>query len=80
MRSTVNQATGDRLATNATRGVVESLARELEMPLEHVERVYREEATKIEAEARIKTFVGVIVTRRVRVRLRELQAVTEFDH
>jgi hypothetical protein len=66
----VHQQTGIQMATDPPRAVVESLARELELPVEHVERVYREEATKIEAEARIKTFVGVIVTRRVRAELR----------
>ena len=64
-----------RVTTEPVHSVVHSLARELNLPLEHVARVYRDEAAKIETEARIKTFVPVIVRSRVRAELRRQQSV-----
>jgi len=76
----VDNRTGAGHTTRPQHAVVESLARELNMPFEQVERVYTEQVRQIEATARIKTFVGVIVASRVRAELRQQQAVTEFDH
>jgi len=53
---------------------VHSLARELDLPLEQVARVYEDEASRIEAGARIKTFVSVIAASRARVELRRQQS------
>ena len=52
---------------------MESLARELSVPVEQVEKACRREAEAIEAEARIKSFVPVLVTSRVRSELRRRQ-------
>ena len=60
--------------------VIDSLARELELPFEQVKRVFKEEACKIEATARIKTFVGVIVASRVRTELRQQRRAADRDH
>ena len=60
-------------AIAADRAAVEALARELNLPAEQVERVYAAEAARIEADARITTFVSVIVAGRVRSELRRLQ-------
>lgn len=62
-----------QVTTDPANSVVHSLARELDVPLEHVARVYRAEAVKIEAEARIRTFLPVILARRVRAELRRQQ-------
>ena len=59
--------------------MIGSLARELDLPFEQVGRVFNEEAARIEATARIKTFVGVIVASRVRAALRQ-QRATARDH
>ena len=52
---------------------MESLARELSVPVEQVEKACRREAEAIEAAARIKSFVPVLVTSRVRSELRRRQ-------
>lgn len=54
------------------------LARELKMPFEQVERVYLEEASRIEAAARIKSFLPVLLASRVRAELRRQEIVTEL--
>jgi len=57
-------------AGEVTRATMESLARELSVPVEQVEEACRREAEAIEADARIKSFVPVLVTSRVRSELR----------
>ena len=47
----------------------ESLAREFHVSAWQVEAIYREELCRLAAGARINTFLGVLTTRRVRVRL-----------
>ena len=47
----------------------ESLAREFHVSAWQVEAIYREELHRLTAAARINTFLGVLATRRVRVRL-----------
>ncbi len=64
------QANDDPKATAGRRMAVDSLAREFEMPVELVERTYRDQASRIEAQARIKTFVPVVILNRVRAELR----------
>lgn len=66
----MNQMANVRVTTDPVPSVVHSLAREMHLAVEHVARVYRDEASRIESEARIKTFVPVIVTSRVRAELR----------
>lgn len=60
-------------ATAADRAAVDALARELNLPVERVEAVYAAEASRIEADARIMTFVAVIIAGRVRSELRRQQ-------
>jgi hypothetical protein len=66
----IHQGPEDRMA------VVNMLARELEMSVDQVERIYGEEASKIEANARIRTFIPVLVTSRVRAKFRRLKATS----
>jgi hypothetical protein len=56
---------------DSSRLAMESLAQELDVPLEQVERVYRAETRAVEAGARIRNFVPVIVAGRVRSSLRK---------
>jgi Protein of unknown function (DUF3562) len=49
----------------------ESIAKEMEKPIEVVKLVFAEEYSAISANAKIKQFVGVIAGRRVRLRLRD---------
>ncbi|HEY5760483.1 MAG TPA: DUF3562 domain-containing protein [Steroidobacter sp.] len=51
--------------------VVESIARETDVPIELVSRIYREELDALARKARITHFLDVIARRRVRVRLRQ---------
>ena len=60
-------------AVEISRAAMESLARELSVPVEQVEKACRREAEAIEADARIKNFVPVLVTSRVRSELRRRQ-------
>ena len=47
----------------------ESLAREFHVSASQVEAIYGEELRRLAAGARINTFLGVLATRRVRLRL-----------
>jgi len=61
------------LAGDSHHRVVDTLARELKLPFEYVERVYLDEASALEASARVKKFVSVLVTGRTRAELRRRQ-------
>lgn len=56
--------------TGVSQAAMESLARELDVPVEHVEQACERQAQALHAGARIKKFVGVLVTARVRSELR----------
>jgi hypothetical protein len=45
---------------------IERLARETAVPIETVHEIYEMEHAKLETQARIKTFVGVLTRRRVK--------------
>ncbi|MFL6548236.1 MAG: DUF3562 domain-containing protein [Povalibacter sp.] len=51
--------------------VAESIARETNTPLEVVKTIYEEEFDAIAANAKITQFVGVIASRRVKLRLQK---------
>lgn len=46
--------------------LIESLAQEHSAPVEHVRALFEEEHARLQADARVKTFVSVIATRLVR--------------
>lgn len=46
--------------------VIETLAQETRMPLAHVRELYAIEHARLDAQARVKTYVTVIATRLVR--------------
>ena len=48
---------------------IELLARETDTPVDMVQEIYRTEHDKLERSARIKTFVSVLVHRRVKALL-----------
>lgn len=50
--------------------VVDALARELGLPVDRVAGAYFEEVARLEADARIKTFVSVLAVCNVRNQLR----------
>jgi hypothetical protein len=49
-----------------TQQAIEALARETDSSVEHVRELYEIEHAKLDADARVKTFVSVIATRLVR--------------
>ena len=51
-------------------GLAASISRETAAPIELVTRIYREEHDALAGDARITMFLNVIVSRRVRMRLR----------
>lgn len=53
------------------QAIIEALAREVSVPIDEVAELYSIEHAKLDAVAKIKTFVPVIANRRVRSRLRE---------
>ncbi len=62
----------ERKVNGPHRAVVDNLAFELNLPVDHVEKVYLTEMARIESGARIKTFLTVLTLGRVRSRLREI--------
>ena len=46
--------------------VIEALAKESRAPVDHVRKLYETEHARLDADARVKTFVSVIATRLVR--------------
>lgn len=73
MGSVEHEGAKGRRAKASDRAAVDALARELNLSVEQVEPVYAAEASRIGADARIMTFVSVIVAGRVRSELRRLQ-------
>lgn len=53
--------------------IIEALAREMDVSIEHVRAIYESECSKLDADARVKTFVSVIATRLVRNALQAKQ-------
>jgi uncharacterized protein DUF3562 len=52
---------------------IELLARETQVPRELVESLYASERTRLERTARIKTYIPLLIHRRVKALLRERQ-------
>ena len=58
--------TSGSLAASKHQQLIESLAQESSVPVEHVRELFEEEHAKLQADARVKTYVAVIATRLVR--------------
>ena len=56
---------------HSSRFITESLARATNTPIEQVAEIYASESAELERTARIKSFIGVIATRRTRAILNE---------
>jgi hypothetical protein len=54
----------------SSRALVEAIALETQTSLEEVERIYAEELSELAGEAKITQYLSVIVSRRVKERLR----------
>ena len=54
------------LASAKHQQLIESLANESSVSVEHVRELFEEEHAKLQADARVKTYVAVIATRLVR--------------
>jgi hypothetical protein len=59
---------------NDTAFEIEMLARETDVPVQLVEKIYAAERAKLEKTARIKTYVPILTHRHVKQLLRERQA------
>lgn len=66
----------DERGTGSHLAVVDALARELQLPVDRVAGAYLEEVSRLEASARIKTFVSVLAVGKVRSELRQRQPAT----
>ena len=60
----------DQATADLDRVLVQALAREYDRPEPEIERILREELGRIEADARIHTFVAVLAMSSARMRLR----------
>jgi hypothetical protein len=58
------------------QAIIEALAREVSAPIDEVTALYTLEHAKLDAVARIKTFVQVIANRRVRTALAERESAS----
>ena len=57
------------ISTKAASKLAESIANETDTPIEVVRTIYDEEFSALAAHAKIKQYVGVIASRRVKLRL-----------
>jgi Protein of unknown function (DUF3562) len=55
---------------------IETLARETDMPVELVQKLYTSVRAKLERTARIKTYVPVLIHRHVKALLRERRTIS----
>ena len=46
--------------------IIEAIAQEMSVPVDRVREVYESECSRLDADARVKTYVSVIATRLVR--------------
>ena len=60
----------DKSRATLDRALVQSLAREYGQPEPEIERILTEELSRLAADARISTFVGVLATSSARMRLK----------
>ena len=58
---------------------IETLARETDMPVAVVHRIYEIEHAKLDQLAKVKTFIPVLVRRRVKEVLRSQRCPPKFD-
>jgi hypothetical protein len=56
---------------NNARAVTESIAKEMDTDVEVVKEIYDEELTTLATDAKITQFLGVLTSRRVKLRLRK---------
>jgi hypothetical protein len=59
--------------------VIDALANELSLPVERVAGAYMQEVSRLEAQARIKTFISVLAVGTVRNELRARQRARPGD-
>jgi hypothetical protein len=65
----MNDQTSSPPSTAAKESEIELLARETGTPIDTVQEIYRIERDKLERSARIKTYVSVLLHRRVKALL-----------
>jgi hypothetical protein len=65
----MNDQVSDPRSSSTRESEIELLARDTDTPVDVVEEIYRVERDKLERTARIKTFVSVLVQRRVKALL-----------
>lgn len=66
----MSTTTQGRTSARSHLAVIDSLASELQLPVEKVAGAYFEEVARLEKDARIKTFVSVLAVGAVRKELR----------
>jgi len=69
----------ESLALSKQQSIIDSLARETETPVDIVKDIYVTEHSKLERVARIKTFVPVLASRRVKRLLNDVHRAADTD-
>ena len=54
-----------------SRAAAEALAKETKRPVEEVQKLYEEELNGLASEAKVTQYLGVLASRRVKMRLRK---------
>jgi hypothetical protein len=58
-------------AVHASPGAIAALSERLTVPLQHVQEIYQQEFSKLAAQARVQSFLGILALRQTRAILRE---------
>jgi len=66
----VAQSAGNPKASGAHLAAIDALAKELQVPVDEVTGAYFAQISRLEADARIRTFVPVLALNRVRDEMR----------
>jgi hypothetical protein len=75
MASVQSKVEGELIAelSGTERLTIEAISRDVDVPLIEVANLYRVERSNLECEAKIRSFVPVLASRRVRIKLKQLQ-------
>lgn len=75
MASVLSNSDGELIAelSGIERLTIEAISRDIDVPLIEVANLYKVERSNLECEAKIRSFVPVIASRQVRIKLKQMQ-------
>jgi hypothetical protein len=69
----------ERSLNRQDQAIVEGLSEELDMPADQIVDLFERSLTRLERQARIKSFLSVIAAHQVRIAVRESRAATDTE-